>query len=274
MKIKDWNNLRFLLALHEGGTMKRAGALLETSPTTVSRHIQELAKECNEMLAQPKKGEVWSLTPYALELVAVADRLVAQLSRLNAADTMEHQKHVSITAEDFILTAYVAPAMNSGLDVMPDIDVSLLCGGDRPLSLAFGEADIALRFEQPQEGQLRSKKVATIPFRIWRNTQNKTNNWVGMSEEMDSLPDMQHGYATFGKPPIIRTSCYSAAKNAAVAVGFNTIGPDAIFTGCTALKSDDQAGYVDRDLWRIIHESRRLDRTLETCKDWVDSIFS
>lgn len=271
LQIKDWNNLRYLLALHEGGTMKRAGELLNTSATTVSRHIHALSKECGEMLAQPTKGEAWSLTPYALQLIDVAERFFDQLSQLKETGN-EETRQISITSLDFVLTYYIAPALKDARAALPGVKFSLL-SSDRRLSLAFGEADIALRFGRPQEGHLLSKKIATLPFRIWRNTRNDTTDWVGMSEDLDWTPDMQLAFSTFRKPPAVRTTSYAAAKRAAVALGFNTIGPDTVFADSKTLIQNDDVGCADRELWRIIHESRRLDATVQAYKDWVDALF-
>lgn len=252
--------------------MKRAGELLNTSPTTVSRHITALAKECGEMLAQPTKGDVWTLTPYAFELIRVAEQFVEQLSQLGKGEGQPPQKEISITSLDFVLTYYLTPALKDARQKMPDVQFSLL-SSDRRLSLAFGEADIALRFGPPGDGQLLAKRIAILPFRIWRNTSSKSTDWVGMSEDLEWTPDMQLGMKVFRKPPLVRTTSYAAAQRAALALGCNTIGPDAVFGDDKILKQDDHVGCADRELWRIVHESRRLDSTLQTCKDWIDTLF-
>ncbi len=266
--IKDWNDLRYLLALEEGGTMKRAAELLNTSATTVSRHIQHLAENCDEMLAQPTKGEAWTLTPFALRLTDIGKDFADQLSGLNdvAADQSES---VSITSLDFVLTYFLAPELKAARLHMPNVNIALL-SADKRLSLAYGEADVALRFGRPEEGQLVSRRVAAIPFWIWRNVETKSSDWVGMVESLDWTPDMR----VFGKPPLVRATSYAAAKKAAIAIGVNTIGPDAVLAKCTKFKRDDAVGPVDRDLWRVIHESRRLDRTLQQFSQWIDELFA
>ncbi|MDA9207362.1 LysR family transcriptional regulator [Octadecabacter sp.] len=270
--IKDWNDLRYLLALQEGGTMKRAAELLHTSASTVSRHIQHLSENCGDMLVQPTKGEVWALTPLALKLTAVARGFDEDLSLLNEPKS-EQSLNISITSLDFVLTYFLAPELKSARLAMPHLNLSLL-SSDKRLSLAFGEADVALRFGRPDEGQLVSKRVASVPFRIWRNKQNTTSDWVGMIEAFDWTPDMQLAYQVFGKPPLFRASSYAAAKKAAVSIGVNTIGPDAVLAACSKFEKDDTIGPVDRELWRVIHESRRLDKNLQQFNAWLDELFA
>lgn len=252
--------------------MKRAAELLQTSATTVSRHIQHLSENCGEMLVQPTKGEVWALTPLALKLTAVARGVDEDLSLLSEPKS-EQSLNISVTSLEFVLTYFLAPELKSARLAMPHLNLSLL-SSDKRLSLAFGEADVALRFGRPDEGQLVSKRVASVPFRVWRNTQNTSSDWVGMIEDFDWTPDMQLAYQVFGKPPLFRASSYAAAKKAAVSIGVNTIGPDAVMAGCAKFEKDDTIGPVDRELWRVIHESRRLDKNLQQFNAWLDELFA
>ncbi|AKS46956.1 DNA-binding transcriptional regulator, LysR family [Octadecabacter temperatus] len=269
--IKDWNNLRYLLALYEGGTMKRAAELLDTSSSTVSRHVRSLSEDCQEMLAKQTKGEAWTITPKGLKLVKMATDLSFNFSNLDTSDQEEQVTRVAITSLDFVLTYYLAPNLPQLLNEVPNIEVSLL-SSDRRLSLAFNEADIALRFGRPCEGQLVAKRICSMPMRVWKPKGRDATDWVGMSEDLDWTPDMEMGRAVFGRDPIVRTSSYAAAKRTACSLGLGTIGPDVIM-GAGETFAADPSQTVEREVWSVIHESRRMDKTLDKVKEWLDHVF-
>lgn len=271
--IKDWNNLRYLWALREGGTMRRAAEMLGTSPTTVSRHIRTLTEEFGQILALQTRGEDWTITPEGNKLVDLAadfNRKVASLDRQKPTD-----KHpsISITSLDFVLTYYLAPHISGLLEKTPYLNVALL-SSDRRLSLAFNEVDLALRFGRPEEGQLVTKKLYTVNMRIWQPVRGGTIHWVGMSEDLDWTPDMKMARDFFGCAPTVRTSSYSAAKQAAIDLGYCTIGPDVVMADCPHLVEAPGGTTVAREIWSVIHESRRHDQNLIATKQWLEGLFA
>lgn len=271
--IKDWNNLRYLWALREGGTMRRAGEMLGTSATTVSRHVKTLTEEVGQTLAIQSKGEDWMLTPYGGKLVDLAAEFNQRVVDIDRMGNEDQTARISITSLDFVLTYYLAPHMQDLVRIMPKLKVSLL-SSDRRLSLAFNEVDLALRFGRPDEGNLVAKRLCKIGMKLWQPKQGRTQNWVGMTEDLDWTPDMQMAREVFGRGPAIRTSSYTAAKRTAMALGYATIGPDAVMGNCEALVACPEGVSVDREIWSVVHESRRLDRNLAAVKEWVDGLFS
>lgn len=251
--------------------MKRAAELLQTSPTTVSRHIREMSRDCDTMLVRQIKGGDWKLTPAGVRLVEMAADFKAKLSALSETDDHEASETISITSVDFILTYHLAQHLFSLKAMMPDQSLSLVASEKR-LSLAYGEADIALRFGRPDEGSLISKRLVNIPFWIWQPPHVFTDQWVGLTEDADWTPDMQSAHEYFGRPPAFRVASYAAMKRAALGLGYAAVGPISVFEG-SGMIVDPTSAPTLRGLWLVHHESRKYDKSLQNVKAWLEATF-
>lgn len=265
----DWNDLQYVLALRDGGTMKQAAVLLKTNPTTVSRHIKSISAALDVTLFHLEKSGNWVLTPSGENVVGLAETVKNKVDRLKSmsGETID-RKSVTVTSLEFLLTHYIAPQLGERIPEFPDTVIDLV-GSDRRLSLAYGQADIALRFGRPEEGQLIASKVASMKFGTYAHIGTYPTEWIGLHEDLDQLPEMQLGRATFGRPPSIRVSSFAAAREASIATGLAAIGPPIVMLREGFLAPIDGIPSVDRDVWSIIHESRRFSQRLRATREWL-----
>lgn len=265
----DWNDLKYLLALDEGGTMKRAAELLNTNATTVSRHIKSLSDQLSvELFTRDKDGKC-NLTQEGMRLEAIARDMQSKLDALDVAKNIEPETEtIKITSLEFVLSHFLAPRLREGVNSYNDTQIHLI-GSDRRLSLAFGEADLALRFGRPTEGQLIASKIATIEFNIWRPVNGATAGWVGLEEELDWTPEMKLGWDYFGGPPTVRATSFLAARNIATSMGLNVISPKSVIYPRLKKFEMIATDSVSRDVWSVIHESRRQSRRLTAVRKWA-----
>lgn len=268
-RMLDWNDLQYVLALDEGKTMRRAAELLQTNATTVSRHIKALSEERGAALFTRDKDGHCYLTHEGKQLRELAIDLRDRLQELDArAETRREHEIVTITSLEFLLTHMLAPKIDQGMASFPDTRIHLI-GSDRRLSLAYGEADMALRFGRPSEGQLIASKIAEVEFHIWQPVHLKANEWVGLEEELDWTPEMQMGAAHFGKPPAIRVSSFVAARNAAISLGYNFISPAAVVCPQWESFSAVDCEPVKREVWSVIHETQKHSQRLAAVRLWA-----
>jgi len=265
----DWNGFQYVLALDEGGTMRQAANLLGTNATTVSRHVKRMSEVHGVMLFTMHKGGNWVITPEGKELLRLALGFREKLRKLDLSKGADVDRQpITVTSIEFMLAHYLAPHVSDILDECPDVDISLL-GADRRLSLAYGEAHLALRFGRPTEGNLLASRIAGIRFRVWAPPRTQPKRWIGLQESLDWTPEMKMGHEFFGCPPSLRVSSFAAARRAAIDTGFGAIGPTAVMLADDALAPVEGTTIVERDVWSVIHESNKLNMRLVSVRDWA-----
>ncbi len=265
----DWNDLQYILALDEGKTMRRAAELLETNPTTVSRHLKTLSEERGAALFTRDKDGNCYLTQEGKQLREIATELRSRLQSLDTStEDLNENEVITVTSLEFLLTHMLAPRIEEGNASFPNTRIHLI-GSDRRLSLAYGEADLALRFGRPSEGQLIASKIAEVDFHIWRPLNCTAEEWVGLEEELDWTPEMQMGAAHFGKPPAIRVSSFAAARNAAASMGYHFVSPPAVVLPKRALFSPIDGEPTKREVWSVIHETQKHSQRLAAVRQWA-----
>lgn len=249
--------------------MKRAAELLGTNPTTVSRHLSRLSDDIGQSLYARAKDGSCSLTVEGEKLKTLAAGFKDEIANLDFSEMEgEAPAQITITSLEFLLTHYLAPELKNAPEVVKECEIQLV-GTDKRLSLAYGEADLALRFGRPVDGQLIASKIAEIEFDIWVPEGRTPTDWVGFQEDLEWTPEMQFALKYFGRPPAIRVSSFAAARNAAVSLGMGAIGPSAVMMSSPELSKLPTATPIRREVWSIIHESQRRNQRLGEVRKWV-----
>ncbi|MEO0689715.1 MAG: LysR family transcriptional regulator [Pseudomonadota bacterium] len=147
----NWDDLKLLLALADGGIVARAAEQLRTDPTTVTRRLKKLEGELGQKLTERIKGGV-ILTPIALNLIDVARTTEANLnSALSSKETDEVAGVVKVSGTDFAIDL-AAPAFAQLCQDHPTLTLELQ-PTNAYLSLDRRETDIVIRIsETPSEG--------------------------------------------------------------------------------------------------------------------------
>ena len=240
-----------------------------TDPTTVLRHIKRISQEHKIMLVQRTKGAGWELTAAGK---ALAKRAKAFRDDIEAIDlgtaATDEPVAIKITSLEFLLTHYLAPYLEEGLDSYPDTFIQLE-GSDRKLSLAYGEADLAIRFGRPQEGQLIASKILDMEFALWGTSLGMTGDWIGLPESLDWTPEMQLGLSYFQRQPSIRVTSFAAGRRAALSLDMPFISPRALIRADDPFVKIGSDAAIHREVWSVIHETRRLDQRLAAVRQWA-----
>jgi DNA-binding transcriptional LysR family regulator len=157
----DWNDLKYFLALAREGSTLAASRALEVDPSTVQRRITELEKRIGQPLVRRE--------PTGYRLTAFGEALREQAERVaHAVQGFEQQVHaqrddavgvVRVTCPEPIVTRL----KESGLidrfhDRHPRLRVEFVMS-DRYLDLMKGDADVALRSGDTDDGELVGRKI-------------------------------------------------------------------------------------------------------------------
>ena len=142
----DWNDLRYFLAVANGGSTLAAGRALRVSQTTVARRIAALEASLGVRLFD-KRQAGYALTPAGQELVARAEQVESAASAFAEAASAQSRDvtgTVKITTEEVYAITLLAPVLRELHDLHPEIRIDLDTS-QTVRDLGAGEADISLR---------------------------------------------------------------------------------------------------------------------------------
>jgi DNA-binding transcriptional LysR family regulator len=142
----DWNDLRYFLAVANGGSTLAAGRTLRVSQTTVARRIAALEAALGVQLFE-KRQAGYALTPTGEELLDHAREVESVISRFsNAAESQSRDVSgiVRITSEEIYALSLLSPLLRELHERHPEIIIELDTASTLR-DLGAGEADIALR---------------------------------------------------------------------------------------------------------------------------------
>ncbi|SHI30258.1 LysR family transcriptional regulator [Wenxinia saemankumensis] len=265
--MKDWDDLRYLLAMSRCATMTEAAKSLRTNVATVSRRMERLT----ERLGYPpfvRQQNGWQPADRILPLIDIAEqvegRLALEMSRVRSRSG-EARVPIQIGCLPFVSAGILLPDVAR---LPPQVNLTFI---DRLTGEGLGDCDIVIRLGVPESGRLLTRRVGRVTFRLFsRSGGVPPQDWAALSEEWDSHPAMQLGFARFGQPPSLRVTTFGAlaeiVKRTALA---------APLPYCDAVDHPDIAPLPAQDddwtgeFWAFWHETRRGDPVIEKMIDWI-----
>jgi DNA-binding transcriptional LysR family regulator len=259
-KMSNWDDIKFALALAKDKSMSEAAKRLNTNVATVSRRVSRLEQTFGSP-AFVKLNNEWVLTEEGEDLVKLASEFDAGMykiqDRYSSVDTRDIS--VRISAVGYIIENFMSKMTVKLAKEFPNISVTYEAS-DKRVSLAYGEADIAIRLSRPTEGRLIGKKIGAVSLATFSRSGRVEVDWVGLPKDLDWLPEMQLAFSKFKKEPKIRTATYESIASIAQLGNFNGIAPLQVIQNHRDLIVHEYTGAkIDREVWLVYHETRRND---------------
>jgi DNA-binding transcriptional LysR family regulator len=164
----DWADLHTLLVLLRARTLQQAASALGVDRTTVGRRVDALEERLGaKLFVRTREGvrptaTAERLRPYA-ERMEVEAASLAQVARAGATVATGS---VRVATTEALSTLLVTEGLLTLREQHPELVIELL-GGNRPVDLTRGEADIALRLVPVKEAALRVRCVARLGFGLF-----------------------------------------------------------------------------------------------------------
>jgi DNA-binding transcriptional LysR family regulator len=145
-EMKNWDDIRYFLAVARGGSVRAAADALDVNHSTVIRRIGQLEKLLGSKVFE-KLPSGYRLTPAGAEIVELAEQMEAKSDQL---ETRIFGRDQGLSGK---LRVTLAPALAAGL-LMPDFaafcashpEIELeVAASQEPVNLVKREADVALR---------------------------------------------------------------------------------------------------------------------------------
>jgi DNA-binding transcriptional LysR family regulator len=183
----NWDDLRYLLAVHRKGTLAGAAKELKVTKATASRRLAALEASVGTRLFD-RKPDGLVLTPAGLAVLEAAQGMehaaASVEDRLASAAEGEPRGTVRLTAPPWLAELLLIPTLPDLKVRFPDLEVDLV-GTNQFLNLAQREADIALRNVRPEHQSLVARKVAVIGYSVYASPDYLRAR--GMPPSMDAI---------------------------------------------------------------------------------------
>lgn len=281
-ELRDWNDLKYFLAVARCGGLSGAAASLNTSASTVSRHIDAMEARLGiRLFLRQQRG--YLLTDRGSELfthVAEVELAMQAVERRSAASG-EVSGLVKLAAPESLANFLIAPHLPAFRARYPQLQVELVVGRNLA-DLTRREADIAFRIVNPQQRDHAPDYIAHCVGRMsfalyctpaalqqagdWRNLD--VVNW---DESWLKLPMMEWLAQLFpGKEPVLRVNSMQT-QYAAIRAGLGaTFLPHFIGDGDSALQRVEiGALQTERELWLLYHRDLKGSQRVLAMRDFV-----
>lgn len=163
----DWDDLRYLLAVHRGGSLKAAAAALGVDRATVIRRVDSLERALRAKLLDRRRHGA-TLTDAGRRVLGVVESMEAGAATI-AARTRDDERAVGpvrLTLPEFVAHAVVVPALPSLARAHPGLSVELLTDL-RVYDLLRLEADVAVRNVAPAQHTLVARTLGEIGYGLY-----------------------------------------------------------------------------------------------------------
>jgi DNA-binding transcriptional LysR family regulator len=234
----NWDDLRFLLALHRGKSLFDAGKMLGVATSTVARRIEGLEQALGRPLVH-RGNNGTSIDADALGLVALGEQMELSMQTLaRAPERGVLAGTVRISASQ----GFVAPLVR----VLADLHAKHpalwfeIASESRIADIAKGEADIGLRIARTRSVTLIEKRAGRVPLAVFAERSYlerrlpggslapedaARHDWVGFDRALEKLPSEVWMRSYGAKRFVLRTSSLAAQEEAMLAgMGLGVLG--------------------------------------------------
>ncbi len=270
----NWDDLKLILALSRYGTMSSAARALGLSTATVSRRLERSTEEVGQTLFV-RRGQVWKPTPAAKTYIALAEALADGFphgkSHAVSDEMADRTVRVSIPLE--VCQDTLAPRIPQFLQENPKLSLDLY---HEEKSVAFGEIDLRVSYEEPSEGRLIRLRLGAVGYRayIGKTASSTPEGWVELlGFDRKSVPIIQLVEAQFGAPRMKTSSidCAAGIVQFLPLVVYLPIRFAERQPGLRSWEPNTPPKYFA--VWASYHESRRLDPDVRIALSFMKKCF-
>lgn len=164
----NWDDYKTILAIARATRIAPAAAALNVTVSTLFRRLEKIEETLAAPVFTRAKG-IYSLTEMGQDIAFAAERIeqeVSQVERGLLGRDQQLQGKVTIAASEVLAPFFLARHVSAITKVAPDLTVQLL-SGNHIVSLASGDADLAIRPVRPADDQLFGRKLTDIRWAIY-----------------------------------------------------------------------------------------------------------
>jgi DNA-binding transcriptional LysR family regulator len=279
----DWNDLRYVLVLAQHQTMVAAAEALRVHQTTISRRILALEERLKTRLFDRIDGR-FAPTSRGMIVVRRAQEMESVGQALDG-DLTHNPAHGRAVVRLSVIQTFVTGFLDRHLAAFPQkyphIQLELICE-NRNSVLEHREADIAVRYVRPAQGQSLVRKIGDLgsaayahkdllgPGLDWR----KDLPWVGFAQVADRWPEFRWIEANVPSERVAMTVNGGPAYSELVARGYGAglltcVEGDAL---PDLVRLSGAKPLIIRGIWLLVLPELRRNATVRKVLDWIAAV--
>lgn len=276
----DWNDLRYVLALAQHQTMAAAAEALRVHQTTINRHIIALEERLQVRLFDRIEGR-FAPTSRGMIVVRHAHEMETLTLALDSDLTSAVEQGRTIIRLSVIqtfVTGFLWRHLAEFSAKHPHIQLELICE-NRNSVLEHREADIAIRYMRPTQGQSVVRKIGMLgsaayahrallcPDVDWRTKLP----WIGFAQVADRWPEYRWIESNVPSELVVLSVNGGTAYTQLVARGYGAglltcVEGDA----CPDLQRlSGERPIIVRDIWLLVLPELRRNAAVRKVLDWI-----
>lgn len=275
-----WDGLRTFEAVARLGSLTSASRALGVSQSTVSRHLSKLEAGAGSPLLL--RESPIRLTERGVALLAAVQPMVesALVARAALDASPELRGQVTIATVGEVVRWVLAQALRDFCETHPQLRLRILAD-NQIISLAAGEADLALRMARPERGELVGRKLRTESFGFYTAAslpRGSTVPWLGLTGSLAHIPEQRHAARAFSDRPArllvedLESLGLLVEGGLGVAVlprGFASRLDSLVECEPQDVGALDMGPIATRDLWMVVHRSKQRLPKVRAVIDWL-----
>lgn len=289
MQMKNWNDLRYLLAIKRGRSLAAAARLVGVDDTTVSRRLAALQSVSGTPLYRRLGDGSLELTPDGETVVSHAEQIehhVDQIAEALGAGEQACTGSVRLTSVPIVVNRLLTPRLGALLAEHPKLEVHLIPDA-RDFSLTRREADLALRLARPRTGgtSVKARRIGQLDYAVYASgelspQEAATLPWITYDDTMAHLPQA-HWISRAAKGQMdsfagLRVLDAETALEAVRAGLGRTLLPAVIAddeVGLRELAPESDMKPLSREVWLLAHADQLTLRRISAVIGWVEQAF-
>ncbi|MFC4276665.1 LysR family transcriptional regulator [Achromobacter aloeverae] len=278
----DWENLRHFLAVGRAGTLSGAARALEVDHATVSRRLAALEAEVQAPLVErlPRACRLTAIGARVFEQAKLMEAAAFAIERQARASQTDLKGRVSLSAPPMLATHFLAPRLADFQAAYPGIQLAVSSEA-RQVSLAGGEADVAIRMARPKEASTVIRRIGRLPFALYASRRygalEDPSRWafIAYEQRYSRMPLARWIRTAAGKRPI---ACELSDTNSQLMAVQSGGGVAALpcFLGDadkTLVRLDSPVPPFAPELWLVTHRDLKRAKIVRAAMDYWAAAF-
>ncbi|MGR3320613.1 MAG: LysR family transcriptional regulator [Pseudooceanicola sp.] len=274
--MKNWDDLRYLIAVHKTGSMSAAARLLDTNPATVSRRLSRLGEVLGFDLFI-KTSDGWVANDSILGLIDTASAFEQEIAAfLNAQERLDapNRGTVTVGCPPSIMTFMLYPELKNFRQAWPGIS---LVFNSQMLTEALGENDIILVPNRPTQGRVIARYIGKMHLNVYAYPDSpRDGQWIGLIKAHETQEPMRRARDIMGGiDPSFRVETLQEIVLSAQSTRLPGLMPKIATTRDPELAPyDPNVPDIEAQLYLCFHETRKRDPLLRAVGDWIADRFA